>query len=138
MTETTLIALALVGSLVAPVPARADVNAGVNVARPPVLVIAAPPRLVAVPGSPVFYSPTANDTLFAYGGGYYTVHGGTWFFAASPGSAWNIIATDRVPRPVLAVPATYYKISPGRAQKMGAPPFVLAAQVKGPRAKTSY
>ncbi len=111
MTETTLIALLLVGGLFGPAPAHADVNIGIDVAPPPALVVASPPRL-----SPVFYGPSANYNLFVYAGRYYSLHGGTWFIAASSGSSWGIIATNRVPQPVLAVPATYYKIPPGQAK----------------------
>ncbi len=113
MTETTLVALLLAGGLLAPAPAPADVNTGINVAPPPALVAASLLRLRTVPGSPVFYGPSADYNLFAYGGRYYSFYGGTWFVAASPGSSWGIIATNRVPRPVLAVPATYYKIPSG-------------------------
>ncbi len=116
MTETTLIALLLVGGLFGPAPAHADVNIGIDVAPPPALVVASPPRLVTVPGSPVFYGPSANYNLFVYAGRHYSLHGGTWFIAASSGSSWGIIATNRVPQPVLAVPATYYKIPPGQAK----------------------
>jgi len=56
MTETTLIALLLVGGLFGPAPAHADVNIGIDVAPPPALVVASPPRLVTVPGSPVFWA----------------------------------------------------------------------------------
>src|SRR6266849_10778423 len=128
MTETTLIALLLAGRLLAPAPAHADVNIGINVAPPPALVVASPPRLAAVPGSPVFYGPSANFNVFIYGGRYYSLHGGTWFVAASPGSSWSIIATNRVPQPVLAVPATYYKIPPGQAKKIGVQRFVPPGQ----------
>ena len=91
MTETTLIALLLAGGLFSASPAHADVNVGINVAPPPVLAVASPPHLVAVPGSPVFYGPNANYNLFVYGGRYYSFRSGTWFFAASPGGSWSII-----------------------------------------------
>jgi hypothetical protein len=112
MTETTLIALLLTGGLVPVAPAHADVNIGTSVAPPPALVVPSPPRLVAVPGSPVFYGPSEPYDLFVYGGRYYSVRSGTWFLAAGPGTLWSIIATDRVPSPVLAVPTAYYKIPP--------------------------
>src|SRR6266540_4872984 len=132
MTETTLVALLLAGRLLAPAPAHADVNIGINVAPPPAFVVASPPRLVAVPGSPVFYGPSANYNLFIYGGRSYSFHGGTWFVAASSGSAWSIIATNRVPQPVLAVPATYYKIPPGQAKKDGRAAIRAARSGQGP------
>src|SRR4029453_14383520 len=56
MPETALITLLLAGSLLAPAPAHADVNVGLSVAPQ---TLAAPPHLVAVPGSSVFFAPGA-------------------------------------------------------------------------------
>ena len=123
MTETTLVALLLAGGLLAPAPAITGVN-GVNVAPPPALVVASPPRLVAVPGSSVFYGPSEPYNLFVYGGRYYSFHSGTWFIAAGPGTLWSTIATDRVPSPVLAVPTVYYK-TPTEERKPHKGPAIL-------------
>jgi hypothetical protein len=89
--------------------------------RPPVVVVA-PPQLVVVPGSPVFYAPSASMNFFAYGGRYYTFHEGAWFVATTYGSPWVAIAPAKVPRPVLTVPVAYYRVPPGHAKKMGCPP----------------
>jgi hypothetical protein len=86
---------------------------------PPPVVVAAPPQLVVVPGTPVFYAPSASINVFAYGGQYYSFHEGAWFVAPGPGRRWVAIAPARVPRPVLAVPVGYYKIPPGHAKKLG-------------------
>lgn len=102
-----------------PVPAPPTVI--ITPPRPPV-VVAAPPQLVVVPGSPVFYAPGASMNFFAYGGRYYTFHEGAWFVATTYGSPWVSIAPAKVPRPVLAVPVTYYKVPPGHEKKMGCPP----------------
>lgn|SRR5512137_195433 len=117
-------------SLMAASPAVADglrIGVSVPVPAPPTVVIThprppvvmAPPQLVVVPGSPVFYAPGASINFFAYGGRYYTFHEGAWFVATTYGSPWVTIAPARVPRPVLTVPAAYYKIPPGHAKKMG-------------------
>ncbi len=89
------------------------------VAPPPPVVVASPPQLVIVPGTPVFYAPGASINVFAYGGHYYSFHEGAWFVAAAPGRPWVAVAPAKVPRPVLAVPVTYYKIPPGHAKKLG-------------------
>jgi hypothetical protein len=127
-----VLAIAAGLSLMAASPAAADgVRIGISVPvpapptvvitppRPPVVVMAPPPQLVVVPGSPVFYAPGASMNFFAYGGRYYTFHEGAWFVATTYGSPWVTIAPARVPRPVLAVPVTYYKIPPGHAKKLG-------------------
>jgi len=103
MTETTLIAILLTGGLVA----GAAEPPGSNVVPPPALAVAAPPRLVAVPDSPVLYGPNATFTLLAYGGRYYSFHNGAWFFATGPGGSWHPIASTRVPKPVRAVPTEF-------------------------------
>jgi hypothetical protein len=100
------------------VPVPAPPTVVITHPRPPVVVMA-PPQLVVVPGSPVFYAPGASINFFAYGGRYYTFHEGAWFVATTYGSPWVMIAPARVPRPVLTVPAAYYKIPPGHVKKMG-------------------
>jgi len=129
-----ILALAAGLSLMAASPAAADgVRIGISVPVPatptvvitpprPPLVVVAPPQLAVVPGSPVFYAPSASMNFFAYGGRYYTFHEGAWFVATTYGSPWETIAPARVPRPVLAVPVAYYKVPPGQAKKMGCPP----------------
>ena len=104
MPETALITLLLAGSLLAPAPAHADVNVGINVA-PQTLVSS--PRLVAVPGSSVFHAPRGPYTLFAYAGRYYSFHRGSWFRSTGPGNSWSLIAADQVPNAVLEVPRAF-------------------------------
>jgi hypothetical protein len=97
-----------------------DVNVGINIGvpAPPKIVLPAPPAVVVVPRTPVSYVPSVNFNLFVYSGRYYTFHDGSWFYAQSHSGPWIFIATERVPRPVVAVPVTYYKIPPGHAKKM--------------------
>ena len=102
----------------------ADVRVGVNVGvplPPPPIVVAGPPQLVVVPGSPVFYAPSLSVNFFAYGGRYYTFHEGAWFWARSHRGPWVFVAPERVPRPVLAVPVAYYKVPPGHMKHAGGP-----------------
>jgi hypothetical protein len=74
---------------------------------------------VIVPGSSVYYAPSAGINFFAYGGQYYSFHEGAWFVTTTYGGPWVAISPERVPRPVLAVPVTYYRVPPGHAKKMG-------------------
>jgi len=128
------IALAVTGFPVATALA-AQVNVGVNIGipapPPPPIVLAAPPRVVVVPNSPVSYAPSVDFNLFVYGGRYYTFHDGAWFYASRHSGPWTFIATERVPRPVIGVPVTYYKIPPGHAKKMGNPPGAPQSFGKG-------
>src|SRR6185295_14237751 len=98
------------------VPVPAPPTVVITPPRPPVVVVT-PPQLVVVPGSPVFYAPSASMNFFAYGGRYYSFHEGAWFVAPTYGAPWVAVAPAKVPRPVLAVPVTYYKVPPGHAKK---------------------
>jgi hypothetical protein len=98
-------------------PARADLTINIG-APPPPIIVASPPKVVVVPGTPVYYAPAASHNLFVYGGSYYALHNGHWFYAKKPGAAWVVVPTEKVPRPVIGVPVSYYKVPPGHAKKM--------------------
>ena len=89
---------------------------------PPPIVIQTPPQLVVVPGTPVYYAPAVNFNYFVYGGHYYVLHNGAWFYAAGYSGPWTYVALEHVPQPVLAVPAHYYKVPPGHWKSGGCPP----------------
>lgn len=96
-------------------PAWAHVSINIGIPGPPPFVIAAPPRLVVVPGTPVVsYAPDLPYNYFAYGGRYYSFHEGAWFMAPGYGGPWTYVEEVRVPRPVRFVPVRYYHVPPGR------------------------
>lgn len=97
------------------VPAATRINTRVS---PPV-VLASPPRLVVIPGSPVRLASETDFNVFVHGGHYYSFHDGVWFHATTHRGPWSGIGIKHVPQPVLAVPVKYYKIPPGHAKKMG-------------------
>jgi len=111
-------------------PASAD-NVSIGISTPHVnfgMNIGAPPPLVAVPGLPVYRAPSVPDNYFVYGGYYYLFHGGTWFYSARYNGPWTSLVIQQVPRPILAVPVTYYRNPPGHWKKHGPPPW---AEAKG-------
>ena len=105
MSKLLVAAAAVVVSLVAASPASSQVHVSVNIGAPPAFV-AAPPPLVVVPGSAVYYAPDYEYGLLFYGGRYYTNVNGAWFWAPRPGARW--VAVSTVPRPLLAVPVEYH------------------------------
>lgn len=136
MTDKALLILTLTAGLLSTPPAHADVSVNIQLGTPeppPPLVVAAPPTLVVVPGTSVYYVPSASFNLFVFGGRYYSFHNGVWFQASSHRGPWVMIAAERVPRPVLAVPVTYYKIPPGHAKKLDGP-----GHGKGPKGKKGW
>lgn len=129
----TFAALALGMAFISPAAASADVEVGIRIGAPaprPALPPPPPPmpipspRIVKVPGSAVYYVPGASFNLFVFGDHYYSFHEGVWFHASTHNGPWTVIALQRVPAPVVAVPVKYYRIPPGHAKKLGrdAPP----------------
>jgi WXXGXW repeat (2 copies) len=99
-----------------------DVKINIGLGVPPI-VLTAPPQLVVVPGTPVFYAPDVSANLFFYKGRYYTVANGVWSRAPAYNGPWAVIQIGQVPAPVVAVPVEYYKIPPGQLKKKGPPPW---------------
>lgn len=93
--------------------------------------IGEPPRLVVVPGTPVYHAPTVNYNYFVYGGSYYLFHNGGWYFSASYNGPWTVVALQRVPQPILVVPVEYYRVPPGHWKKKHGPPPWAAAKGHG-------
>jgi len=84
-----------------PSQAAVSVNVRVN--------LVAPPQLVVVPGTPVAYAPAVPANYFFYGGQYYVFTNGVWYLAPAYNGPWVVLAPQYVPRPLLAVPVSYYR-----------------------------
>src|SRR5712692_5995378 len=84
--------------------AQVSVNIGIN--------LPAPPRLVVVPGTPVMYAPGVEANYFFYGGQYYVFANGGWYVGPRHNGPWGVVAPEFVPRPILAVPVSYYRVPP--------------------------
>jgi hypothetical protein len=124
---------AAVAILLSGASARAsDVKINIGLGVTP-LVLTAPPQLVVVPGTPVYYAPDISANLFFYKGRYYSVANGVWSRAPAYSGPWAVIQIGQVPAPIVAVPVEYYKIPPGQLKKHGPPPW--AGQGHGPHAK---
>lgn len=115
------LALTVTSSAALPAPPAPPMPPAPKLPHPPAIALPAPPQVVVVPNSPVYYAPGVSFNLFVYGGRYYTLHDGSWFYAKSHSGPWVFIAPGHVPKPVIAVPTPYYKIPPGRAKKTGPP-----------------
>ena len=119
-----ILAICVLG-LEIPAPVVAQINIGINIGTPPPppppIVITAPPQLVVIPGMPVSYAPAIPYNYFFYGGQYYVFHEGAWFTAPGHHGPWTFVAVERVPRPLLRVPVTYYKVPPGHRKDKGPP-----------------
>ena len=128
-----LLLAAAAAMLVAATSATAsDVKINIGLGVPP-MVLTAPPQLVVVPGTPVYYAPDVQANLFFYKGRYYTVANGVWAMAPAYTGPWAVIQIGQVPAPVVAVPVEYYKIPPGQLKKHGPPPWAGQGHGKHPK-----
>jgi hypothetical protein len=76
------------------------------------IALPAPPQLVAVPATPVFYAPAVSANYFFYGGRYYVFTSGVWYASRGHNGPWVVLAPPAVPAPILAVPVKYYRAAP--------------------------
>ncbi len=103
--------LALAGT--AALPASAQVSFGFS-SGPVQLGINIPvyPRLVPIPGYPVYYAPNLNQDYFFYDGLYWLFYDDTWYQSEWYNGPWTPVPPDAVPLYILRVPVRYYAYRP--------------------------
>jgi len=84
--------------------ADVQVNIGINV---PVY-----PRLVVVPGYPVYYAPQLNSNYFFYDGLYWVYQDDNWYESSWYNGPWWLVYPEDVPLFILRVPVRYYRLRP--------------------------
>jgi hypothetical protein len=70
------------------------------------------PRLVAVPGYPVYYAPQLNSNYFFYDGMYWVYQSDNWYASSWYNGPWGLIGPEAVPVFLLRVPVRYYRVPP--------------------------
>ena len=72
------------------------------------------PRLVAVPGYPVYYAPGINGNYFFYDGLYWVFNDddGNWYQSSWYNGPWSMVPPEAVRLYVLRVPVQYYRRPP--------------------------
>jgi len=82
------------------------------------------PRLVRVPGYPVYYAPGVDSNYFFYDGMYWVYLGDNWYASSWYNGPWSLVAPQAVPVYVLRVPVRYYRQPPVyfRGWRRDAPP----------------
>ena len=85
----------------------AGVSVGVTIGPPPVYTFAAPPEMVVIPNTYVYYAPGANMDIVFYGGHWYRPYNGYWYRASGYNGPWVHIGTQRVPRYIINLPPNY-------------------------------
>jgi hypothetical protein len=105
----------LTGALGAVEVAQAQVQMSFGVSLPGLQIgINVPeyPRLVRVPGYPVYYDPQADNNYFFYDGQYWVFRDDTWYQSSWYNGPWQSMHPDSVPLFVLRVPVRYYRQPP--------------------------
>jgi hypothetical protein len=105
-------AMLTVFGLFTPATSNAEVNVNINIPLPG-LVISAPPVMIVIPGTYVYYPPEVSVDIFFYHGYWYRPHRGGWYIANGYNGPWRTIGPRRVPRALIEVPPTYRRVPPG-------------------------
>ena len=92
--------------------AEVNVNIGIDVPLPSV-VIPAPPAVVLIPATYVYFVPDVSVDIFFYHGYWYRPHHGHYYRATSYNGPWVTIAPRAVPRTIMYVPADFRGVPPG-------------------------
>jgi hypothetical protein len=92
--------------------AEVNVNIGIGVPLPSV-VIPAPPAVVLIPATYVYFVPEVSVDILFYHGYWYRPHHGHYYRAASYNGPWATIAPSAVPRAIMYVPADFRGVPPG-------------------------
>ena len=89
-------------------PARAEVSVGINInLGPPPIVVSAPPAVVMIPQTQVYFVPDPHIDVFFYGGYWWSPRGEQWYRAKAYNGPWGVIEQRKVPRAVIYVPQDY-------------------------------
>lgn len=91
--------------------AAAGVNVGIGInLGPPPIVAPAPPEVVMVPGSQVYFVPGVQFDVFFYNGFWWSPRGDRWYRSRAYNGPWGIVGRRFVPGPVFRVPHDYRRI----------------------------
>jgi len=95
--------------------AHAEVSVGIGFSAPGISIginLPAYPRLVPVPGYPVYYDPRVDGNYFFYDGMYWVLQGDNWYASGWYNGPWHMVEPVYVPLYVLRVPVRYYRRPP--------------------------
>ena len=91
-------------------------TAGPPVPPPPPLpkiVLPAPPFVVVIPGTYVYFATDAAVDLLFYHGYWYRPFDGRWYRGPKYNGPWSLLPPHRVPPPLLKLPPDYRRLPPG-------------------------
>jgi hypothetical protein len=88
-------------------------RAGLPAPPLPPLILPAPPLVVVIPGSYVYFSPDLDADLFFYHGYWYRPYERRWYRGSHYNGPWGFVSPNRVPRVLINLPHDYRRVPPG-------------------------
>lgn len=89
-----------------PGPAAAEVNVSVNIGVPSI-VVPAPPVMIPVPRTTVYFAPEVDADLYFSGGFWWTPKEGRWFRSRAYNGPWAYVQPRFVPGEIIRLPRGY-------------------------------
>ncbi|MFA5354037.1 MAG: hypothetical protein WC291_07395 [Thermodesulfovibrionales bacterium] len=91
--------------------AEVDVNIGIGLLAPlPAYTFAAPPELVVIPGTYVYFAPDVDFDVFFYSGYWYRPYRGYWYRSRAYNGPWAHIGHRHVPRYLFNLPPRWREL----------------------------
>jgi len=115
----------LLGMLLYSAASAAQVSIGIGLPNASIGInLSSYPRLVAVPGYPVYYAPRLNSNYFFYDGMYWVYQDDNWYESNWYNGPWWLVDPEVVPVFLLRIPVRYYRQPPAyfRGWRPDAPP----------------
>ncbi len=84
--------------------AGVNIGIGINI---PAFRFAAPPEMVVIPGTYVYYAPGADVDILFYQGFWYRPYEGRWYRARAYNGPWAFVESGRVPGALIGLPHDY-------------------------------
>ncbi|MEW6001103.1 MAG: hypothetical protein AB1638_00405 [Nitrospirota bacterium] len=91
--------------------AEVNINIGINV--PPSFVVPAPPAVVLIPNTYVYFIPGIEVDIFFYHGYWYRPYEGRWYRSGYYNGPWVYIIPARVPVVLLHLSPAFRHVPPG-------------------------
>ncbi|MFA5839562.1 MAG: hypothetical protein WC890_02765 [Candidatus Margulisiibacteriota bacterium] len=86
--------------------AKAEVNVTINIGPPPI-VVEAPPELVMIPQTEIYFVPGVSYDVFFYNGYWWSPRGDRWYRSSQYNGSWVIVNRNYVPSHIIKVPKNY-------------------------------
>lgn len=78
----------------------------------PAIKLLAPPQVVVIPGTYVYFPPDVDADLLFYHGYWYRPYEGRWYRGPHYNGPWGFVSPNRVPRALINLPREYRRIPP--------------------------